>query len=128
MFKFKADQADIPYSITVGKVTDSEGNEITDQAVLGSLVKEFASSDVSVLSIVSNAGDVLNGVIHVGAPGLATLEAKVSTAAGAPLATGAVSATVVTGDPSKVDNIAINLTGVTEEPDAPPVEPASRRR
>lgn len=121
MFKFKADQADIPYSISIGKVSDSEGNEITDPAVLATLKKSFTSSDETVLSIVANADDILNGVVHVGSPGLATLEAAVTTADDAPLATGAVSATVTTGDPAAVDNIGITLTGVAEEPIEPPV-------
>jgi len=65
MFIVKDDQADVPYAITLGKVTDAEGVEITDAAVLGSLKKTFESTDPTVVAIV--ATDDLSGSLQFGA-------------------------------------------------------------
>ena len=121
MFIVKDDQADVPYAITLGKVTDAEGVEITDAAVLGSLKKTFESTDPTVVAIV--ATDDLSGSLQFGAPGSASVIAKVTTKDDVLLATGGKDFTVTTGDPAKVDNIGIAITGLTEEPEPPPVEP-----
>ncbi len=128
LYKLKATQADVPYSLTTGRVTDAEGNEITDAAVLASLKRELISTDETVVKLTPTDAGGTSGTASFVSPGNCSLEASVKTADGILLAAGSVGVALVAGDPSAVDAVSISLEGLTAEPDAPPVEPSSRGR
>ena len=114
VFKVKADNPDLGYHVSAGNVTDSEGNQITDPAVLGSLVRTIVSSDPAVVEIIPT--DDSNGTVHFGAPGVASVEIAVKTSDGTVLGSGSFGFTVVTGDPAAVSDIGFAVDGLIDEP------------
>jgi hypothetical protein len=72
----KDDNPDVGFAVTVGDVTDSEGQVIPD----AQLSFEIASSDESVLAVTVNE-DGKSGSVHFGAPGVAAISVQVKDAA-----------------------------------------------
>jgi hypothetical protein len=71
----KNDQPDFGYDFDVSGITDAEGEEITDPAVLAKVVKEVTSTNDGVVSATSpDEGGA--GTIHIGTSGEATLSGK----------------------------------------------------
>jgi len=103
----KDDNPDVQYSFT-DTVTDAEGNPITDPAVLASLVKTVASDNPDAVAVTPDA-DPSTGSVHFGNPGIATVTASIAKPDGTILGSGAVSVTVVTGDPAAVTDISLKL-------------------
>lgn len=123
MFKVKNDHPPIPYEVAIGKVSDSEGEEITDSAVLAGLKVVVESTDTGVLSVTELDGPK-KGEIGVGHSGQASINARVEDASGNILAAAEPANFVVTtGDPGKIDSFKFNLSGVTEEAAPPVAEP-----
>lgn len=119
VFKVANDHQDEPYSISIGGVTDAEGEPLPDTK---GLTVEVTSSDESVVA--ANFDPSTNsGVAHFGRSGVASLNASVKNAKGDILGSGAADFTVTTGDPAAVSDVKISFSGITEEPTEPPVEP-----
>lgn len=71
----KNNQKDFGYDFDVSGITDEEGEEITDEAVLAAVVKEVSSTNEAVISATTpDAGGA--GTIHVGTSGSADLSGK----------------------------------------------------
>jgi hypothetical protein len=89
-------------------VTDAEGEVITDEAVLATLVKEVESTDGEVVGVLLNEGKSDEGMIHVGRSGSSTLFGRVwgsqaAKDAGAdPLHVSSEVFTITTGDPAAI--------------------------
>jgi hypothetical protein len=108
MIKTSADQTDVTYSFT-DKVTDDKGNEITDQAVLASLVKTVNSDNPDVITVTPGT-DPSSGTVHwTGKTGVVGITASIAKPDGTILGSGGVSVTVVAGDPAAVTDIALKL-------------------
>lgn len=108
MFVVKDDHEPVNFSLTLGDVTDAEGNVIQD----ANLEVAVESSDTSVLSVDFNAFD-RKGVVSFGSPGVASLTAKV-TSGDKILGSGAADFTVTVGDPAAISNVALAFDGLTE--------------
>lgn len=118
MYVVKADAPDVGLMYTY-KVTDSEGNEITDPAVLGSLQEELTTSDPVVVEVAKTAPGAAN--VHFGSPGIAQIALLIKTADGTILGSGSADITVVTGDPSAVTNLSVTIDGLEPAPEPQPV-------
>lgn len=114
VFKVKNDHQDEQFSISVGSVTDAEGETLPDTS---GLVVEVETSDPDVVSVDFDPS-TNSGVAHFGRSGVASLTASVKNAAGDILGSGAADFTVTTGDPAAVSDIKIAFSGLTEEPPA----------
>jgi len=116
VFKVANDHQDEPFSISIGGVTDAEGEPLPDTK---GLTVEVTSSDDSVVS--ANFDPATNsGVAHFGKSGVASLNASVKNAKGDILGSGAADFTVTTGDPAAVSDVKIAFSGISEEPPAEP--------
>jgi hypothetical protein len=118
VFKVANDHQDEPYSISIGGVTDAEGETLPDTK---GLTVEVTSSDEAVVA--ANFDPSTNsGVAHFGTSGVASLNAIVKNAKGDILGSGAADFTVTTGDPAAVSDVKIAFSGISEEaPEEPPV-------
>lgn len=110
MFKVKTDNPDVEASFS-DKVTDSEGNEITDPAVLDSLVKSFTSDNENAVAI-TGIGPYN---VHFGNPGVAALSVSIAKPDGTVLGSGVFGVTVVVGDPAAVTDIKLKLGDLVDE-------------
>jgi hypothetical protein len=110
----KDDNPDVGFAVTVGDVTDSEGQVIPD----AQLSFEIASSDESVLAVTVNE-DGKSGSVHFGAPGVAAISVQVKDASRHVLGSGGDNFTVTTGDPAAISSVTTSFEGLT------PVEPPS---
>lgn len=118
VFKVANDHQDEPYSISIGGVTDAEGEALPDTK---GLTVEVTSSDEAVVAANFDAS-TNSGVAHFGQSGVASLNAVVKNAKGDILGSGAADFTVTTGDPAAVSDVRIAFGGLTEEPPAEPTE------
>jgi hypothetical protein len=112
VFKVPNNHPDEPFAISIGGVTDAEGEPLPDAS---GLTVEVASSDDAVVSATFNQA-TNEGVAHFGHSGVASLTASVKNAAGDILGSGAANFTVTTGDPAAVSDVSIAFSGLTEEP------------
>lgn len=118
VFKVANDHQDEPYSISIGGVTDAEGETLPDTK---GLTVEVTSSDEAVVAAGFDPS-TNSGVAHFGTSGVASLNAVVKNAKGDILGSGAADFTVTTGDPAAVSDVKIAFSGITEEvPEEPPV-------
>lgn len=111
VFKVANDHQDEPFSISIGGVTDAEGEALPDTT---GLTVEVASSDDSVVGVSFDTA-TNEGVVSFGHSGVASLNAAVKNAAGDILGSGAADFTVTTGDPAAVSDVQIAFGGITEE-------------
>lgn len=111
VFKVANDHQDEPYSISIGGVTDAEGEALPDTK---GLTVEVTSSDDSVVSPGFDPS-TNSGVAHFGKSGVASLNAVVKNAKGDILGSGAADFTVTTGDPAAVSDVKIAFSGISEE-------------
>ena len=114
MFKVADDHQSEPFSISIGGVTDAEGQPIADPTGLSIKV---ASSDENVVAV-SFDETAKSGSVSFGSPGVASVTASVTNAKGDILGSGAADFTVTTGDPAAVSDVKIAFSGLTEEPPA----------
>jgi hypothetical protein len=112
VFKVADDHQSESFSISIGGVTDAEGQTISDPSGLSVKV---ASSDESILAVSFDEASK-SGSVSFGSPGVASLTATVSNAKGDILGSGAADFTVTTGDPAAVSDVKIGFSGLTEEP------------
>jgi len=118
MFKVKNDHPPIPYEVEVGKVTDSEGEEITNPDTLAGINVSISSTDPAVVQV-NQLDGAKKGELVIGHSGQASVNCEVRDGQGNLLAVAdPASFVVTTGDPSKIDTIKFNLQGVEEEPAA----------
>jgi hypothetical protein len=115
VFKVANDHQDEPFSISIGGVTDAEGEPLSGT---DGLTVDVKSSDDSVVAV-SFDSSANSGVVSFGHSGVAALTASVTNAAGDILGSGAADFTVTTGNPAAVSDIKLSFGGLTEE--APPV-------
>jgi len=108
MFVVKDDNADVPFSLVLGDVTDAEGKAIPDAKVQVNV----ESTDESVVAVTFDA-DAKTGTVHFGDPGTATVTATVSSGDKL-LGSGAADFTVTAGDPAAIASVALNFEGLTE--------------
>lgn len=116
VFKVANDHQDEPFSISIGSVTDAEGEKLPDTK---GLTVAVTSSNEAVVSATFDPA-TNSGVVHFGQSGVASLNASVTNAKGDILGSGAADFTVTTGDPAAVSDVNIAFGGLTEE--APPAE------
>ena len=109
----KDDNPDVGFAVTVGEVTDAEGQVIPD----AQLSFEIASSDESVLAVAVGE-DGKSGSVHFGAPGIAAFTVQVKDANGNVLGSGGDNFTVTVGDPAAISGVSTSFDGLTpvEEP------------
>jgi len=119
VFKVANDHQDEPFSISIGGVTDAEGEPLPNTSGLSVDVK---SSDDSVVAVSFDRATG-SGVASFGHSGVASLTASVTNAKGEILGSGAADFTVTTGDPAAVSDVKIAFGGLTEEP--PATEPTT---
>lgn len=113
MIKTNADQADVQYSFT-DKVTDDKGNEITDPAVLASLVKTVKSDNPDVITVTPDP-DPSSGNVHwTGKTGVVGITASIAKSDGTIFGSGGVTVTVVAGDPAAVSDIKLALGNLVD--------------
>jgi hypothetical protein len=103
----KDDNPDVGVKVTVGGVTDSEGQPIDN----AQLTIKISSSDDSVLGVTDN-GDG-SGSVHFGAPGQASTQYEVSDANGKVLGSGSDGFTVTTGDPAAITGVTAQFDTLT---------------
>lgn len=118
VFKVANDHQDEPYSISIGGVTDAEGEPLPDAK---GLTVEVTSSDEGVVGAGFDP-TTNSGVAHFGRSGVASLNAVVKNAKGDILGSGAADFTVTTGDPAAVSDVKIAFSGITEETPEPSPE------
>jgi hypothetical protein len=109
LFIVKDNHEAVNFFISLGDVTDAEGNVVTD----ANLEVAVESSDPGVLSVDFNAFD-RKGVVSFGSPGVASLTAKV-TSGDKLLGSGAADFTVTVGDPAAISSVALSFDGLTEQ-------------
>lgn len=118
MFKVQNNHPPIPYEIEIGKVTDSEGEEITNPDVLAGINVSISSTDPSAVQVNQLDGPK-KGELVIGHSGQASVNCEVRDGQGNLLAVAEPANFVVTtGDPSKIDTLKFRLEGVEEEPAA----------
>lgn len=115
MFKVKNDHQDESFSISIGGVTDAEGEALPNT---NGLTVAVESSDPAVVSVDFDPSNN-TGTAHFGQSGVASLTASVTNAAGEILGSGAADFTVTTGDPAAVSDVKLSFGGLTEEAPAP---------
>lgn len=120
VFKVADDHQQEPFSISIGGVTDAEGQPIPDASGLSVNVE---SSDESVVAVEFDEA-TKSGSVSFGAPGVASITATVTNAKGDILGSGAADFTVTTGDPAAVSDVNLSFAGLTEEPPADGGAPA----
>lgn len=113
VFKVPNNQPDEPFAISIGGVTDTEGEPLPGTEGLTVAVE---SSDDAVVSATFDPS-TNSGVAHFGTSGVAALTAKVSNAKGDILGSGVAGFTVTTSEPSAVSDVKIAFAGLTEEPE-----------
>jgi hypothetical protein len=118
VFKVANDHQDEPFSISIGGVTDAEGEALPST---DGLTVDVKSSDDAVVAVSFDPASK-SGVASFGRSGVASLMASVTNAAGDILGSGAADFTVTTGDPAAVSDVRIAFSGINEEAPAP--EPA----
>jgi hypothetical protein len=111
----KDDNPDVGFAVSVGEVTDAEGQPIED----AQLSYEIASSDDSVLAVSINE-DGKSGTVHFGAPGAAAFSVQVKGPDGTVLGSGGDNFTVTTGDPAAIASVSTSFDGLTPVDEAPP--------
>lgn len=111
LFKVADDHQAESFSISIGGVTDAEGQPIADQSGLSVKVE---SSDENVVSVEFDEA-AKSGSVSFGAPGVASLTATVTNSKGDILGSGAADFTVTTGDPAAVSDVKLAFDGLTEE-------------
>jgi hypothetical protein len=114
VFKVADDHQSESFSISIGGVTDAEGQPIADPSGLGVKVQ---SSDENVVAVSFDEASK-SGSVSFGSPGVASVTATVTNAKGDILGSGAADFTVTTGDPAAVSDVKIAFGGLTEEPPA----------
>lgn len=114
VFKVANDHQDESFSISIGGVTDAEGESLPDTS---GLTVEVTSSDEAVVGVTFDPSSN-SGVVHFGHSGVASLNASVKNAKGDILGSGAADFTVTTGDPAAVSDVKLAFGGLTEEPPA----------
>lgn len=118
VFKVANDHQDEPFSISIGGVTDAEGEPLPNTK---GLTVEVTSSDEAVVGVTFDPA-TNSGSVHFGQSGVASLNAAVKNAKGEILGSGAADFTVTTGDPAAVSDVKIAFSGITEElPEEPPI-------
>lgn len=118
VFKVANDHQDESFSISIGGVTDAEGEPLGDTK---GLTVAVTSSDESVVSASFDPA-TNSGVAHFGKSGVASLNASVTNAKGDILGSGAADFTVTTGDPAAVSDVKLAFGGLTEEAPETPTE------
>lgn len=118
VFKVPNDHQEEPFSISIGGVTDAEGEALPDT---NGLTVEVTSSDDAVVAV-SFDPSTNSGVASFGHSGVASLNASVKNAAGDILGSGAADFTVTTGDPAAVSDVKIAFGGISEETSEPAPE------
>lgn len=119
VFKVANDHQDESFSISIGGVTDAEGEPLPDTK---GLTVDVKSSDDAVVAVSFDPA-TNSGVASFGRSGVASLTASVTNPKGDILGSGAADFTVTTGDPAAVSDVKISFSGITEEvPEEPPVE------
>lgn len=111
-FVVKDDHADVPFSLSLGAVTDAEGNVIPDAQVDTSV----ESDNPAAVSVTYDPA-TKSGVASFGSPGSATVRANVNSA-GVLLGTGTAGFTVTTGDPAAIAGVDLAFEGLEEAPPA----------
>lgn len=111
VFKVANDHQDEPFSISIGGVTDAEGEPLPNTDGVSVDVK---SSDDTVVAVSFDPA-TRSGVASFGHSGVASLTASVTNAKGEILGSGAADFTVTTGDPAAVSDVKIAFSGITEE-------------
>lgn len=112
VFKVANDHQDETFSISIGGVTDAEGEPLPNQ---DGLTVDVKSSDDAVVAV-SFDPTSKTGVASFGHSGVASLTASVTNAKGDILGSGAADFTVTTGDPAAVSDVKIAFSGLTEAP------------
>lgn len=114
----KADNPDVGFSVSLGEVTDSEGNPIPEPQ----LSVEILSTDENVVKLtVDESGR--SGSASFGSPGIAAVTVEVKDAQGNVLGSGGDNFTVTTGDPSSITSVSTKFEGLTPADEAPVEEP-----
>lgn len=110
MYIVKDDNPPVGYTLTVGDVTDAEGNAIPD----AQLSVEVVSDNPASVAVTSDA-DAKTGSISFGSPGDAAITASVKSG---DKVLGVVGAQfhVTTGDPAAISGGSIAFEGLTEAP------------
>lgn len=119
VFKVANDHQDEPFSISIGGVTDKEGEPLPNTDGLNVDVK---SSDDSVVAVSFDSAS-RSGVASFGHSGVASLTASVTNSNGDILGSGAADFTVTTGNPAAVSDVRLAFGGLTEETPAEPPTP-----
>jgi hypothetical protein len=114
LFKVADDHQEESFSISIGGVTDAEGQPISDTSGLSVKVE---SSDESVVAVTFDEASK-SGSVSFGSPGVASVTATVTNKKGDILGSGAADFTVTTGDPAAVSDVKLAFGGLTEEPPA----------
>ena len=112
VFKVADDHQSESFSISIGSVTDAEGQPIADPFGLSVKVE---SSDESIVAVSFDEASK-SGSVSFGSPGVASVTATVTNAKGDILGSGAADFTVTTGDPAAVSDVKLAFGGLTEEP------------
>ncbi len=107
----KDDNPDVGFAVTLGNVTDSEGNVIPDAQI----TLDIQSSDANVLAATVNA-DGKSGSVHFGAPGIASLTVQAKSASGQVIGSGGDTFTVTLGDPAAIASVSTTFDGLTPAP------------
>jgi len=111
VFKVADDHQSEPFSISIGSVTDAEGQPITDNSGLSVKV---TSSDEGVVAVSFDEASK-SGSVSFGSPGVASVTATVTNSKGDILGSGAADFTVTTGDPAAVSDVKLAFSGLTDE-------------
>jgi hypothetical protein len=112
VFKVADDHQSESFSISIGSVTDAEGQSISDPSGLSVKVE---SSDESIVAVLFDEASK-SGSVSFGSPGVASVTATVTNVKGDILGSGAADFTVTTGDPAAVSDVKLAFGGLTEEP------------
>lgn len=108
MFVIKDDHPPVPFSLSLGTVTDAEGNAIPD----AQLDVTVESSNADAVAVEFDAA-AKTGSVSFGSPGEAEVRANVSSG-GTLLGTGAASFTVTVGDPAAISSVDLAFEGLSE--------------
>lgn len=108
MATYKSDRPDFDFRVSIN-ATDSEGNVIPDSPIPAGHSLTVTSDNLAAFTVTQDATDMRLIHAHVGSPGQASVVANLLGPAGVLVATGAALVTVVVGDPTAIQNIALNL-------------------